>query len=63
MNEKTAIEVRMGHVESGLLEVKKLHSIDTDKLWTEINKIRQRPPAWVIIVMTLMGTACGWFAR
>lgn len=62
MNEKTAMEVRMDFVESGILSIKKLHSVDTDKLWKAIDNIRQRPPVWATVVMTLLGVACGWFA-
>ncbi len=63
MGESTAIEVRMEHVEDGLSELKGIHIIDTDKLWKAIDNIRQRPPVWVIVVMTMLGTACGWFAH
>ena len=52
----------MDFVESGILSIKKLHSVDTDKLWKAIDNIRQRPPVWATVVMTLLGVACGWFA-
>ncbi len=63
MGESTAIEVRMEHVEDGLSELKTVHRIDTDKLWKAVENIRQRPPTWTAIAMTILGAACGWFAH
>jgi hypothetical protein len=32
-------------------------------VWSAIDGIRNRPPVWATVVMTLLAAAVGWFAK
>jgi len=44
---------------SGLVQMVKDVRDDTDKQWTEINRIKNRPPVWCTILMMVMSGFIG----